>query len=93
MKTNILITKIESWGPFLNQQGKEMSGVSAFYMSEDFDYQKVTIKEESLSSVQKASLPALFEAEVNPVAKNVNGKPVLKYEIKSLKFLNSVKVF
>lgn len=93
MKTNILITKTKPWGPFTNEQGKEISGVSAFYMSEDFEYQSVTVKDECLTAVQKASLPALFEAEVNPVAKNINGKPVLKYEIKSLKFINSVKVF
>lgn len=92
MKTNILITKTKNWS-FTNEQQKEMSGVSAFYLTEDFEYQSVSIKDDALAAVQKASLPALFEADVNPVAKNVNGKPVLKYEIKSLKLLNSVKVF
>jgi hypothetical protein len=93
MKTNILITKLKEWS-MKTDDGKEMNGVSAHYLTDEYDDQRTTIKDEALEVVKKANLPALFEADVNPVAKkDASGRAVMKYEIRSLKFLNSVKVF
>ncbi|MBU9542853.1 hypothetical protein [Burkholderia multivorans] len=92
MKTTICILKLEDW-KFKTEQGQELQGKSAVYLLEDYDLNRTTLKDDLLVLVQKSTLPATFEADLKAVQKFNNGKAKLKYEINSLKLINSVKVF
>jgi hypothetical protein len=93
MKTTILITNLDSWGPFKDERGVERSGVSAVYLFEDFEQSRTTLKDQLLTQVQSAKLPALFDADLKPVQRYNGGKASLKYEISSLKFVKEVNLF
>ena len=92
MKTQVAILKLESW-KFKTEKGQELEGSSAFFLLEDYELQRTTVKNELLSTIQKTKLPALFEVDLKPVQKYNNGKAQLKYEINSVKFINEIKVF
>lgn len=92
MKTQVAILKLESW-KFKTEKGQELEGSSAFFLLEDYELQRTTVKNELLATIQKTKLPALFEVDLKPVQKYNNGKAQLKYEINSVKFINEIKVF
>lgn len=92
MKTQVAILKLENW-KFKTEKGQELEGSSAFFLLEDYELQRTTVKNELLATIQKTKLPALFEVDLKPVQKYNNGKAQLKYEINSVKFINEIKVF
>ena len=92
MKTQIAILKLEQW-KFKTEKGQELEGSSAFFLLEDFELQRTTVKNEVLAVIQKSKLPAIFEVDLKPIQKYNNGKAQLKYELNSVKFLNEIKVF
>jgi hypothetical protein len=92
MKTTILITHTNSWR-FKAENGQELAGISAVWLTEDFEQNRTTLKGDMLTLVEKSKLPALFEADVKAVQKYNNGKASLKYEINSLQPLKQVEIF
>lgn len=92
MKTTIVILNTEEWN-FKTEDGKELQGISAIYLLEDYELQRTTVKDDLLNTVQKTKLPALFEVDLKPVQKYNKGKAQLKYEIHSLKFIKELQIF
>ncbi len=90
MKTQIAIYGLKDWA-FKTEQGEEKTGSTAFFHLEgDYEnYSKSSIRDDVLNMVRKTPLPAIFEADVMPSLKNGS----IKYEIKTLKLVNSFKVF
>lgn len=92
MKTQILILSTNEWN-FKTEDNKEISGTSAIYLTDDFDYQRSTVKNEVLAVVNSVKLPAYFDAEVKVAQKFNNGKSQLKFDITSLKVIKEVQLF
>lgn len=94
MKTQLLATTLKPW-KFKSKEGQDLEGFSLHFMLDDYSYHTVTVKNEILTLIQSTKLPALFEAEANPILKrnNETGKSSLKYEISNLKFLKDKPLF
>lgn len=92
MKAQILILDKQDFN-FKTDDNKEISGTSLIYLTDDYNYQRSTARNEVLQLINSTKLPAYFEADVKVVQKTNNGKSQLKFDITSLKLVKETVLF
>lgn len=93
LKSNITVLKLQDFAFKNSVSGEEIKGSTITFMGDDMVSHTASIKNEVLELVKKTNLPASFEAELEPVLKQIlNQKAQLKFNVHTLKFVKEIKL-